>query len=178
MDATLAPIELDLAVAQLPEELGVSKPTLYEWFRACGITPYKIPGEGNNSYVTQSDLQTLRTYQASGAAPARTLAVTPDSPVLQMDSIFLVERTVAAIAPLLPQPAAQPQETRRDQVALIREIAETLLLLAKQGVKLSSSEVKTLIGCAPTGNRFTRYGFMFAQCGRQGAQNCWEITKM
>lgn len=46
------------------------------------------------------------------------------------------------------------------------------------GWLLSTSEVRSLIGVNPTGDRYQRGGFVFVRSGKIGAQSAWRVTKV
>jgi hypothetical protein len=46
------------------------------------------------------------------------------------------------------------------------------------GWLLSSSEVRSLIGTKPTGDRYQRGSFIFVRSGKVGAQSAWRVTKV
>jgi len=76
--------------------------------------------------------------------------------------IELIERIAAAL-----KPAADPLQ---HYAALERAIASSWLL--------SSSEVRSLIGTKPKGDRFQRGSFVFIRAGKIGAQSAWRVVKV
>jgi len=76
--------------------------------------------------------------------------------------IELIERVAAAL-----KPAADPLQ---HYAALERAIACAWIL--------SSSEVRSLIGTRPTGDRFQRGSFVFIRTGKIGAQSAWRVVKV
>jgi hypothetical protein len=76
--------------------------------------------------------------------------------------IELIERVAAAL-----KPAADPLQ---HYAALERAIACAWIL--------SSSEVRSLIGTRPKGDRFQRGSFVFIRTGKIGAQSAWRVVKV
>jgi hypothetical protein len=60
-----------------------------------------------------------------------------------------------------------------DPLAGLRSLDEA----AEKRWLLSSSQVKALVGTAPSGDSFNRYGFVFVKAGRNGRECAWRINK-
>jgi len=75
--------------------------------------------------------------------------------------IELIERVAAAL---------KPADPLQHYAALERAIASSWLL--------SSSEVRSLIGTKPKGDRFQRGSFVFIRAGKIGGQSAWRVVKV
>jgi hypothetical protein len=73
---------------------------------------------------------------------------------------------VQAIASIVSPAAVDP-------LAGLRSLEEA----TEKGWLLSSSQVKALVGTAPSGDSFNRYGFVFVKAGRNGRECAWRISK-
>jgi hypothetical protein len=78
------------------------------------------------------------------------------------DFLELIERIAAAV-----KPVAEPLQ---HYAALERAIAS--------GWLLSSSEVRSLIGTKPHGDRFQHGSFVFVKSGKIGKQAAWKVLKV
>jgi len=169
-------------VKELANRYNIGRTALYSRFEAANITPNK---EGTRSYISGSELEELdrldshiktggglESFKAESShaevMPASIASsIEPATPAKVSGNdgenfIELIERIAAAL-----KPAADPLQ---HYAALERAIASSWLL--------SSSEVRSLIGTRPTGDRFQRGSFVFIRTGRIGAQSAWRVVKV
>jgi hypothetical protein len=104
---------------------------------------------------------------------------------LTRQSYATVLRDSRASSMLVPDPASSPSI-----VELVQAIAqsihppdplanlEALERAAAHGWLLSTSQLKTLIGAVPGGDRFSRYGYNFERAGKNGRETAWRIAKV
>jgi len=166
------------AIADLQGRYSLSsKQSVYDRIKAVSIEPVT---RGKVSYSQLDKLDKLDEHLKSGGIlgnfesshaevmPASIeLAIEPATPAKVSGNdgenfIELIERVAAAL-----KPAADPLQ---HYAALERAIASSWLL--------SSSEVRSLIGTRPTGDRFQRGSFVFIRTDKIGAQSAWRVVKV
>jgi len=162
-------------VKDLPSRYNVGRTALYARFTAALITPEK---DGTRSYISGEELEELDrldSHLKTGGkledfqpANNQSLVVSQESAVRTPTADNFTEslQLVEAIA----RHFATPHDPLQHYTALERAIAS--------GWLLSSSEVRSLIGTKPHGDRFQRGSFVFIRSGKIGTQAAWRVAKI
>jgi len=170
-----------LPVKDLPSRYNIRRTALYTRFTAANITPEK---DGTRSYISKEELEELDRLDAhirtggkleefkpimksQGAIShqASVNSLSSDA-VDKPDNFTEALQLVEAIA----RHFATPHDPLQHYTALERAIAS--------GWILSSSEVRSLIGIKPQGDRFQRGAFIFIRAGKIGNQSAWRVAKI
>lgn len=147
-------------VADLPARYSIGRTALYDRLKKLNIKPLKPEGI-NGSIVTADQLQTLDRYdlalkQGTGLIPAPTEQPTDSGQLALM----------GAIVGQLCQPAA-------DRLSTYRELQEAV----DQGWWLPTSMVRDMLGVAPHGAFFERWGFRFVPAAKHRSTE-WRVERI
>jgi len=164
-----------LPVKDLPSRYNIRRTALYTRFTAANITPEK---DGTRSYISKEELEELDRLDAHIRTGGK---LEEFKPTLQQNNETIVHLTPAVDRPdnfteslqlveVIARHFATPHDPLQHYVALERAIAS--------GWLLSSSEVRSLIGIKPSGDRFQRGSFIFVRSGKIGTQAAWKVLKV
>jgi hypothetical protein len=147
-------------VADLPDRYGIGRTALYDRLKKLNIKPLKPEGI-NGSIITADQLQALDRYdlalkQGTSLIPA--LAEQPtDGGQLEV---------MGEIVNQLCQPAG-------DRLSTYRELQEAV----DQGWWLPTSMVRDMLGVAPHGASFERWGFRFVPAAKHRSTE-WRVERI
>ena len=165
-------------VKDLPSRYNVGRTALYARFTAALITPEK---DGTRSYISGKELEELDRLDSHiktggkledfQSANNQSLVVSQESAVNEgaarsADNFNETLQLVEAIA----RHFQQQRDPLQHYAALERAIAS--------GWLLSTSEVRSLIGTKPHGDRFQHGSFVFVKSGKIGNQAAWKVLKV
>ena len=164
-----------LPIKDLPNRYNIKRTALYTRFAAANITPEK---DGTRSYISKEELEELDRLDAHLKTGGK---LEEFKPTLQQNNEMIVHSTPALDKPdnftealQLVEAIARHFQQQRDPLqhyaALERAIANSWLL--------STSEVRSLIGTKPRGDRFQHGSFIFVRAGKIGAQAAWKVLKV
>ena len=159
-------------IASLQERYNLSsKQSVYDRIKALAIEPV---ARGKISSNQLDKLDKLDTHLKSGGTlsdfesshtEVMSVAIEPvAATVISQDRENFLE-LIEAIA----RHIAATRDPLQHYAALERAIASSWLL--------STSEVRSLIGVKPAGEKFQRGSFIFIRTGKIGAQSAWRIMK-
>lgn len=164
-------MELHL-IANLQERYNLSsKQSVYDRIKALLIEPV---ARGKISNEQLDKLDKLNQHLKSGGSlsdfesshiEVMPAAIEPVAATTNQDRENFLE-LIEAIA----RHVAATRDPLQHYAALERAIAS--------GWLLSSSEVRSLIGIQPAGDRYQRGSFIFIRSGKIGAQSAWRVTKV
>jgi len=160
-------------VKDLPNRYSVGRTALYARFTAANITPEK---DGTRSYISGEELEELDRLDSHIKTGGK---LEDFKPTLQQNNEMILTSALDKTdnfteALQLVEAIARHFQQQRDPLqhyaALERAIAS--------GWLLSSSEVRSLIGTKPHGERFQRGSFVFIRSGKIGIQAAWRVVKV
>jgi hypothetical protein len=163
-------------VKDLPNRYSVGRTALYARFTAANITPEK---DGTRSYISGeelAELDRLDSHIKTGGkledfqpANNQSLVVSQESAVNGTPTADNFNETLQLIE-AIARHFQQQRKPLQHYAALERAIASSWLL--------STSEVRSLIGTKPHGDRFQHGSFVFIRSGKIGAQAAWRVAKV
>lgn len=168
-----------LSVSEAQDRYGVGKTALNARIRHCGLFPLR---SGTRTFLSREQLgilDALHDHLADGRGMA-------DFPVAQVvddlredhqtdgerSAIVRSEPFDSPIRIDWPSMAAPPTH-----IASLRELLEFLSDCEERGWILPTSEVFRLLGAAPKGSGWARYGFSFEAAGTHGRETAWVIRR-
>ena len=161
------------SIASLQERYNLSsKQSVYDRIKALLIEPI-ARGKISSDQLDKLDKLdkhlksggTLSDFESSRTEIFKIEAIEPAATNLTNDRENFLE-LIEAIA----RHIAATRDPLQHYASLERAIASAWLL--------SSSEVRSLIGVAPKGDRYQRGNFVFIRTGKIGAQSAWRVTKV
>lgn len=166
-------------VKDLPSRYDVGRTALYARFTAALVIPEK---DGVRSYISGKDLEELDRLDSHIKTGGKLEDFKPAS------QSSAITQQPAAIEAVTATTTNQDRENFLELIeAIARHIAATrdplqhyasLERAIASAWLLSSSEVRSLIGVAPKGDRYQRGSFVFIRNGKIGAQSAWRVVKV
>ena len=160
-------------IASLQERYNLnSKQSVYDRIKALSIEPV-ARGKISSDQLDKLDKLdkhlksggTLSDFESSRTEIFKVESIEPVAATTNQDRENFLE-LIEAIA----RHVAATRDPLQHYAALERAIAS--------GWLLSSSEVRSLIGIQPAGDRYQRGSFVFIRNGKIGAQSAWRVTKV
>jgi len=168
--------DLKFPVKDLQNRYNLGRTALYTRFAAALITPEK---DGIRSYISGEELEELDRLDShiktggklEDFQPAnnQSLVVSQESAVNGTPTADNFNETLQLIE-AIARHFQQQREPLQHYAALERAIAS--------GWLLSTSEVRSLIGTKPHGDRFQHGSFVFVKSGKIGNQAAWRVAKV
>ncbi|MEG4634114.1 hypothetical protein QUB56_31860 [Microcoleus sp. AR_TQ3_B6] len=163
-------------VKDLPSRYNVGRTALYARFTAALITPEK---DGTRSYISGEELEELDrldSHLKTGGkledfqpANNQSLVVSQESAVNGTPTADNFNETLQLVE-AIARHFQQQRDPLQHYAALERAIAS--------GWLLSTSEVRSLIGTKPHGDRFQHGSFVFVKSGKIRNQAAWKVLKV
>ncbi len=163
-------------IAELTARYGISRPTLYSWFKLLAVQREK---DGNKTLITDKDvkrLDKLHEYLNNGGKLSEYIEPVAALPVHEPKPVMQTQNDAALMAPpdilALQQLMAAFQE-RSSPLDVYRDLDEA----AANGWQLTTGTLEKLLAVRPKGRSFDRLGYHFECVGKSGREKLWQVNK-